>query len=95
MAEQANAPQIAHRVRGHWGTENKTHYVRDTAWAEDSSRVRTGTAAWAMASLRNLAINALRSAGRPRIAVDLRHRSRDVTCPSPRWAQRDQIGQIH
>ena len=61
-AEQTDATEIARRVRGHWGIENKIHHVRDTTYAEDASRVRTGTAPRAMASLRNLAIGALRLA---------------------------------
>ncbi|MFJ9776082.1 ISAs1 family transposase [Kitasatospora sp. NPDC101157] len=45
---QAGPVEIAQRVREHWGIENKIHHVRDTAYAEDASRVRTGTAprAW-------------------------------------------------
>ncbi|MGW1752458.1 hypothetical protein ACWCRD_44090 [Streptomyces sp. NPDC002092] len=54
--EQADATEIARRVRGHWGIENKIHHVRNTTYAEDASRVRTGTAPRAMASPRNLAI---------------------------------------
>ena len=27
-------------IRGHWGIENGSHYVRDTAFAEDASRIR-------------------------------------------------------
>lgn len=49
-AEQADATEIARRVRDHWGIENKIHHVRDTTYAEDASRVRTGTAPRAMAS---------------------------------------------
>lgn len=54
-AELADAPEIAHRVREHWGIENKIHHVRDTTFAEDASRVRTGNASRAMAALRKLA----------------------------------------
>jgi predicted transposase YbfD/YdcC len=43
-AEQANAAEIARRVRHHWGIENKIHHVRDVTYTEDASRVRTGTA---------------------------------------------------
>ncbi|MGW2256151.1 ISAs1 family transposase [Kitasatospora sp. NPDC001660] len=70
-AEQADAPEIAHHVREHWGIENKIHHVRDTTFAEDASRVRTGTAPRAMAALRNLAIGALRLTGCDNIAAGL------------------------
>jgi hypothetical protein len=43
--------------------------------------VRTGSAPRAMASLRNLAIGALRLAGRDNIAEGLRHHGRDMTRP--------------
>lgn len=80
-AKQADAPEIAHRVREHWGIENKIHHVRDTSWTEDTSRVRTGTAPRAMAALRNLAIGALRLTGHTNIAAGLRHHARDDTRP--------------
>jgi predicted transposase YbfD/YdcC len=65
----------------HWGTENKIHHVRDVAYSEDTSQVRTGTAPRAMAALRNLAIGALRLTGRTNIAAGLRHHARDTTRP--------------
>ncbi len=80
-AEQADAPEIAHRVREHWGIENKIHHVRDTTFAEDASRVRTGNAPRAMAALRNLAIGALRLTGYDNIAAGLRRHGRDSTRP--------------
>ncbi|WP_318723314.1 hypothetical protein [Streptomyces albicerus] len=52
---------------------------RQVAWSEDASRVRTGNAPRAMASLRNLAPGALRLAGRTNIATGLRHHVRDAT----------------
>ncbi|MQY40275.1 ISAs1 family transposase ISBli27 [Streptomyces sp. RB17] len=79
--EQASAPEIAHRVRDHWGIENKIHHVRDTVFAEDASRVRTDTAPRAMAALRNLAISALRLGGCDNIAAGLRKHGRDATRP--------------
>ncbi|MET9896973.1 ISAs1 family transposase [Streptomyces sp. NPDC006465] len=79
--EQAGAAEIAQHVRWHWGIENKIHHVRDTAWTEDTSHVHTGTAPRAMASLRNLAIGALRLTGHTGIAAALRHHARDATRP--------------
>jgi predicted transposase YbfD/YdcC len=80
-AHQADVPEIAHHVREHWGIENKIHHVRDTTFTEDASRMRTGTAPRAMATLRNLAIGALRLTGYDNIVACLRKHSRDATQP--------------
>ncbi|MEK2474040.1 ISAs1 family transposase [Streptomyces noursei] len=80
-AHQANAADLAERVRGHWAIENREHHVRDVTFGEDASRVRTGGAPRVMASLRNLAIGALRLAGWDNIAEGLRHHGRDMTRP--------------
>jgi predicted transposase YbfD/YdcC len=75
--------QLAGSARGHWRIENELHWVRDVTFAEDASQVRTGTGPRAMASLRNLAIGALRLAGWANLAAAPRHNSRDPTRPSP------------
>jgi predicted transposase YbfD/YdcC len=80
-APQASPTQLAELLRGHWRIENGLHYVRDVAFTEDASRVRTGTAPRAMATLRNLAIGALRLAGITNIAAGLRHTGRDPARP--------------
>jgi predicted transposase YbfD/YdcC len=79
--QRAGPEAIAMRVRGHWGIENKLHYVRDVTYGEDNSRVRTGNAPQVMASLRNLAIAALRADGWTSIASGLRWASRDYANP--------------
>ena len=80
-AQQASPDQLARDVRGHWGMENRLHWVRDVTYGEDGSRVRTGQGPRVMASLRNLAISALRLAGHTNIAKALRAMSRDTTRP--------------
>jgi predicted transposase YbfD/YdcC len=67
-AGRAGPEAIAVHVRGHWGIENKLHWVRDVTYGEDGSRVPTGNAPHVMASLRNLAIAALRADGWTSIA---------------------------
>ncbi|MFF6806573.1 hypothetical protein [Streptomyces sp. NPDC012616] len=62
-------------------TDHAKFLVRDVTFGEDASRVRTGGAPRAMASLRNLAIGALRPAGRDDIAEGLRHHGRDMSRP--------------
>jgi len=78
---RAGPERIAVHVCGHWGIENKLHYVRDVTFGEDGSRVRTGNAPRVMASLRNLAIAALRADGWTSIASGLRWASRDYANP--------------
>ena len=47
-------------VRGHWGVENKLHWVLDVQMREDQSRARAGYAAENLATLRRLALNLLK-----------------------------------
>jgi predicted transposase YbfD/YdcC len=60
---QASHAQLAAIIRGHWGIEDRLHWVRDTDFGEDSSQVRTASGPRIMASLRNLAITIVRLAG--------------------------------
>ena len=76
-AAQASPARLADWIRGHWGIE-ALHHIRDVTFAEDASQVRAGTAPRAMASLRNLAIGALRLTGHANIAVALRRNARDA-----------------
>ena len=59
--------------RGHWGIENRLHYVRDVSFAEDRSRLRTGQAPQILAALRNLAITLIHRQGSTQIAASRRH----------------------
>lgn len=72
----APPPILATWVQGHWAVENKLHYVRDVAYAEDISRIRTGHAPRVMATLRNTAISLLRLTGATNITRALRHLDR-------------------
>jgi predicted transposase YbfD/YdcC len=51
---------FARAVRGHWGVENKLHWVMDVCFGEDQSRARQGYAAENLATLRRLALNLLK-----------------------------------
>jgi predicted transposase YbfD/YdcC len=73
----ATPETLAAWVRGHWHIENKLHWVRDVTYQEDKSLVRTGNAPRVMASLRSLAISALRLDGHTNIAAANRHHARD------------------
>jgi predicted transposase YbfD/YdcC len=72
---QASPAEVAGYVQGQWAIE-VLHWLRDTCYREDNSTVRTRCGPRVLASLRNLAIGALRLAGR-----------RDIT-EATRWACR-------
>lgn len=55
-----NVETFARAVRGHWGVENKLHWVLDVCFREDQSRARQGYAAENLATLRRLALNLLK-----------------------------------
>lgn len=71
-ADEATPEQLAAYVRGHWGIENRLHWVRDVTYGEDHSQIRTGHAAHVMATLRNLAISLHRLNGATNTAQALR-----------------------
>lgn len=56
------AQAAAAAVRGHWGIENRLHWVLDVVFGEDQSRLRTGHGARNMAVVRHFAINLVRAA---------------------------------
>ena len=80
-ADLADPARIAELLRGHWQIENRLHRVRDVTYGKDASRGRTGHAPRVLASLRNLAISALRLAGHTTIAAGPRHMARDSQRP--------------
>ncbi|MDQ0963419.1 putative transposase YbfD/YdcC [Streptomyces sp. B4I13] len=59
-SRQASPERIAKILRAHWVIENRLHFVRDTAFREDASKIRTGHGPENMATLRSFAINQLR-----------------------------------
>ena len=59
-AGKMTAADVNKHTRGHWGIENKSHYVRDTVYREDNSQAWAGEGPQAMASLRNLALGLFR-----------------------------------
>ena len=74
---RAGAARIAGYLRRHWAIENEVHYVRDVAFHEDACRAVTGNLPRALATLRNLALSALRQAGWRNIASGLRKHARN------------------
>ncbi len=55
------AEAAAQAVRGHWGIENRLHWVLDVVFNEDQARLRTGHGAKNMAVVRHFALNLVRA----------------------------------
>uniref|UniRef100_A0AAU1ICP5 Transposase n=1 Tax=Streptomyces sp. NBC_00180 TaxID=2903632 RepID=A0AAU1ICP5_9ACTN len=70
--EQASPTQLAELVQNHWSVE-ALHHGRDVTFGQDASRIRTGSAPRAMATLHNLAIGLMRQAGWTNIAAAADH----------------------
>ena len=79
-AVRGTPPLIAAAVRGQWRIE-VLHWVRDVVYREDDSKVRTKSGPRIMATLRNLAIGALRLTGRNDIAEATRWATRNTERP--------------
>jgi hypothetical protein len=75
---RADAATLLGWVRGHWGIENRLHYVRDVTLGEDANRTRSGGGAQVLAALRNLAVSTLRAGGATNIAAGLRRNAARV-----------------
>jgi hypothetical protein len=73
LSEEAASPgELLRLMRGHWGIENRVHWVRDVTFDEDRSQVRVGSGPQAMAALRNTALGLLRLKGVRNIAAATR-----------------------
>ena len=55
------AAEAGFAVRGHWAIENQLHWILDTVFKEDQSRLRKGHGAQNMAIVRHFAINLARA----------------------------------
>jgi len=56
---QATPQKLLQLWRGHWGIENRLHWVRDCTFREDACQVKSGHAPQLMAAMRNLAVSLL------------------------------------
>jgi predicted transposase YbfD/YdcC len=61
-SSKLDAMTFARAVRGHWGIENRLHWVLDVVFKDDLARLRTGHAPENMAVVKHMAMNLLRQA---------------------------------
>ena len=69
--DQADAAQLLAWWRGHWGIENRSHYVRDVTLNEDACQICKGDAPQNLAALRNAIVSMLRLECHTNIAAGL------------------------
>lgn len=79
----ASAQRVLALKRGHWGIENRLHYVKDVTLGEDRSLVHCGQGPQVLAALRNTAVSVLRRAGITTIAAQLRQNCRQPEAVLP------------
>jgi hypothetical protein len=65
----ADARRLLELARGHWGIENRLHYVKDETLGEDRCRVRAGSAPQVLSALRNAAVYLLEGVARSKAAA--------------------------
>lgn len=77
--DDLTAADLNRHARNHWGIENKSHWIRDTAYREDGNQTYAGNGPQALASLRNLAVSLLRLKGTEKIRETMQaiHLDRD------------------
>lgn len=71
--DRADAAKILTYWVGHWGIENRLHWVRDVVFGEDDCRAKVGHSPQNLAALRNACLSLLRSQGIHEILPALRH----------------------
>lgn len=71
--EEASARRLLELSRGHWGIENRLHWVKDVVLGEDACRVRTNGGPQVLSGLRNATLCLLHRNGLNKIASALRH----------------------
>ncbi len=76
---QVSAEVFAQGIRGHWGIENRLHWVKDVVFGEDASRIRRGQAAANFSVVRSIVINLLRRGGYASVTQAWRWLANDLT----------------
>ena len=72
------AADLSKHIRGHWGIENKKHYIRDTVYQEDGNQTWQGNGPQSLASFRNFATSlfALKGITNVKEATEIVHMDR-------------------
>ena len=72
------AKEFAEGIRGHWGIENRLHWVKDVVLNEDNSTIHLGNAPANLSIIRAMALNVLRRNSDASITIAQRFLSNDI-----------------
>ncbi|NES25846.1 MAG: transposase [Symploca sp. SIO3E6] len=78
VASLARSKEFAHGIRGHWGIENRLHWVKDVVLNEDLSTIHMGDAPANISVVRAIVLNVLRRNGYDSITTAQRFLSNDI-----------------
>ncbi|CEE93303.1 transposase [Xenorhabdus nematophila str. Anatoliense] len=67
-------------VRGHWGIENRVHWVLDVSMNEDACAIRRGNAAEILAGIRHFALNMLRAENSVKASIRRKTKMANMSC---------------
>ena len=73
-----SAQEFAVGIRGHWGIENRLHWVKDVLFKEDTSTILQGNAPTNLSIVRAAAIDIIRQNGYDSITTYQRFLSNDI-----------------
>lgn len=68
----ANALRAASTIRGHWGIENRVHWILDVAFREDEQNANAGNIAENMSMIRRLSLNLLKQEKTAKCGIEIK-----------------------
>ena len=72
------ASDFAQGIRGHWGVENRLHWVKDVVFDEDKAQMVDGYASANFSILRSFVINLFRHNGFDSLTRAIRHCAHNI-----------------
>jgi len=79
LSENTSAEKFNKIIRSHWSIENSLHYVKDTTFKEDSSKIKIKNAPQNISIIRNIIINIFRNNNFSNLAQAIRLVSNDIS----------------
>jgi len=73
-----DASDFAQGIRGHWGVENRLHWVKDVVFNEDQAQMVDGYAGANFSILRSFVINLFRHNGFDSLTTAIRHCAHNI-----------------